>query len=285
MPKVTILKGLPASGKSTWAKEQVLASNGQIKRVNKDDLREMLDIGKWSGKNEAFVLNVRDTIINGAIINGYDVIIDDTNLNPAHENGIKELVKNIATVEINDSFISVPLDECIRRDSTRTKPVGRKVIKSMYHKYLAPKYTPPEHDPAKETIIMCDIDGTVAKMNGRSPYDLTKVSTDVPHVPVVELVKTLKEKNQIVFLSGRDGSCFAETHAWIKEHVMDNTEFKLFMRPAGNSEKDNIIKQRLYEEYIKQTYNVKFVLDDRDRVVDMWRAIGLTCFQVEDGDF
>jgi len=52
--KVLILKGLPASGKSTYAKE--LVAKGNWKRINKDDLRAMLDCSKWSKANEKFVL-------------------------------------------------------------------------------------------------------------------------------------------------------------------------------------------------------------------------------------
>jgi len=57
------------------------------------------------------------------------------------------------------------------------------------------------------------------------------------------------------------------------------------MRPAGNTENDAIIKKRLFDENIRDDYDVRFVLDDRNRVVDMWREIGLTCLQVDYGDF
>ena len=74
MPKVTICRGLPASGKSTWAKKQ------DAVRINKDDLRDMLDNGKWSGKREKLVLDTRDSIMVKALRQGRNVIIDDTNL-------------------------------------------------------------------------------------------------------------------------------------------------------------------------------------------------------------
>lgn len=57
------------------------------------------------------------------------------------------------------------------------------------------------------------------------------------------------------------------------------------MRPAGNMEKDSVIKRRLYEEHIKGTYNVAYVIDDRNQVVEMWRSLGLRCLQVANGDF
>ncbi|KKL23847.1 hypothetical protein LCGC14_2421320, partial [marine sediment metagenome] len=52
MKQVTILKGLPASGKTTWAIGQIIKNPGKCKRINKDDLREMFDCGQWSRDNE-----------------------------------------------------------------------------------------------------------------------------------------------------------------------------------------------------------------------------------------
>ena len=61
--KIILTRGLPASGKSTWSKEQVAKSNGKIKRVNKDDLREMVDAGIWSKDNEQNIIDVRDAMV------------------------------------------------------------------------------------------------------------------------------------------------------------------------------------------------------------------------------
>ncbi len=96
MATVTICKGLPASGKSTWAKEQVAKRPGEVKRVNKDDLRAMLDGGHWTKNNEKFVENLRDHIILSAIRDGKQVIIDDTNLHPRQEAAIRALIKEHA---------------------------------------------------------------------------------------------------------------------------------------------------------------------------------------------
>jgi predicted ABC-type ATPase len=67
MTTLYMTKGLPGSGKTTWAKEMVSKSKGSVKRVNKDDLRAMLDAGEWSKENEKFVLKVRDFIIEKAL--------------------------------------------------------------------------------------------------------------------------------------------------------------------------------------------------------------------------
>jgi predicted kinase len=81
--------GLPASGKSTWAKEQVAKSGGQMKRVNKDDMRNMIDGGKYSRGNEKSILAIRDLIIEHYLSVGISVVVDDTNLHPKHKEALK----------------------------------------------------------------------------------------------------------------------------------------------------------------------------------------------------
>lgn len=132
--QVIILKGLPGSGKSTWAREQLLASKGRIKRINKDDLRAMLDAGEWSATNERFVVQARDTLLMAALTAGYDVIIDDTNLDPFHERRIRQLTGSRADVSVR--FFDIPIEECIRRDALRPFPVGETVIREMARQWL-----------------------------------------------------------------------------------------------------------------------------------------------------
>jgi hypothetical protein len=57
------------------------------------------------------------------------------------------------------------------------------------------------------------------------------------------------------------------------------------MRPTGDQRKDNIVKRELFDTWVRGKYNVRFCLDDRDQVVEGWRAMGLTCFQVQPGAF
>ena len=133
-PEVFVLKGLPGSGKSTWAKEQVRASGGRMKRINKDDLRAMLDDGEFSPANERFVVKLRDTLVLAALAAGYSIIVDDTNFDPYHERRIRELAGTRARVTVR--FFDVPLDECIRRDALRAHPVGETVIREMAERWI-----------------------------------------------------------------------------------------------------------------------------------------------------
>lgn len=129
------MRGLPGSGKSTWAREQLARFPGRFKRINRDELRLMLDNGVHSQTNEIFVLHVRDSLIRSALEHGYDVIVDDTNLNPRQLEHLRQLVAPLAECHIQD-FTHVPLEVCIERDSQRPQPVGEAVIRAMYHKFL-----------------------------------------------------------------------------------------------------------------------------------------------------
>ncbi len=90
--KIILCKGLPASGKSTWARELIDKEPDKWKRINKDDLRLMLDNNKWSKKNEQCVLKVRDLLVKQFMEDGYNIIIDDTNLHDKHEKRMREII-------------------------------------------------------------------------------------------------------------------------------------------------------------------------------------------------
>lgn len=289
--KLTMTYGLPASGKSTWAREQVTKSNGQIKRVNKDDLRAMIDAGVWNKSNEKEILSIRDTIIYHYLSHGFSVIVDDTNLAPKHEVNLREIAKEFEAEFEAKSFLDVPLSECIRRDLARPESVGKKVIRRMYeqvkYSYVA-QYEISENLP---WAIICDIDGTIAHMNGRSPYDYSKVSTDVVDPIVRDVLYKYTQRdimeetppNYVVIVSGREDGCKQETLDWLKDNQIPFDE--LHMRKADDKRDDRIVKKEIFDEWIKNRYNVRFVLDDRDRVVEMWRSLGLKVLQVGEGDF
>ena len=281
--RITLTRGLPASGKSTWAKKQL--ARGNIVRINKDDLRSMLNNGKWSKTNEKIVLKIRDEATIVALNKGYNVIIDDTNLHEKHFQRMLEIAKDYTNCEVKiKEFTEIPLEECIKRDLKRENTVGEKVIRDMYNTFLAPKIEHVEHDPNKETIIIVDIDGTLAHMNNRSPFDWMSVGDDTPDTTIIRLVNILSEFYKVIVFSGRDSVSRDITKEWLKTNNV--TYNKLYMRDKGDMRKDTIIKKELFEKHIKDKYNVEFILDDRNQVVDMWRnELGLKCLQVAEGDF
>ncbi|GBO53918.1 hypothetical protein APA_1866 [Pseudanabaena sp. lw0831] len=273
--------GLPASGKSTWAKAKVDKSPNGIKRVNKDELRAMLDNSYFSKGNEKFVLNIQDQIIKAALEEGKHVIIDNTHLAPKHEARIRELIKGLAVLEIVD-FRHVTLETCIERDLKRFNSVGEKVIRDMYNQFIAPPRSPkPARNPDLPDAIICDLDGTLALIGDRSPYDGASCEKDLVNEPVRSILQT--SGKAIVFVSGREDKSKPQTLAWLEKHGISFDS--LHMRKSGDMRKDSIVKKEIYDEFILDKYNVAFVLDDRDQVVRVWRDLGLTCLQVDYGDF
>lgn len=277
-------RGLPASGKTTWAKASV-KQEGRIKRINKDDLREMIDCGVWSKINERNILEVRDFMIELYLTGGFDVIVDDTNFNPIHEKTLRDIAKRVsAEFEIKD--FDTPLEECIKRDLVRENGVGEKVIRDMYDKYLAKKDIKKiEYIQDAPSAIICDIDGTLAINNGtRSPYEWHRVGEDDLCYEINNLLKIYqKEGYTIILVSGRDSVCRSETEAWLDKYGVKYGV--LLMRNQDDNRKDVIVKQEIYDKYIKGKFNIEFVLDDRDQVVKMWRENNLKCLQAAEGNF
>lgn len=276
--KLIITKGLPASGKTTWAREQVVKGQGQIKRVNKDDFRDMVDCSKHSKGREREIIDMQDTLINCYLSMGYSVIVDNTNF--GWEDHFREMIQGTeAEFEIKD-FTHVPLEECLRRNEQRGLKVPQKAIKDMFNKYVrkAPVYTDSHY-------IICDIDGTLAHMEGRSPYDGTKVHTDKVDTVIKALLQILYGvESKIIIVSARDGKYFDVTKKWLDDNEVPYDD--IVMRTTGDNREDSIVKQEILEELIiNEGCKPFFVLDDRDRVVDMWRRNGIKCLQVEPGDF
>ena len=122
-----MLKGLPASGKTTRAKQMVELG---VKRVNRDELRLMVDSGVYNKDNERLIRQIAKNTLIEILVNGYDAVIDNTNLKPSDEEEWRKFAHRWAT-----KFVVVDmgtdLDECIRRDRLRENPVGEEAIRSM----------------------------------------------------------------------------------------------------------------------------------------------------------
>lgn len=291
MLKLIMLKGLPASGKSTWAKDYITKfPDLKFKRINKDDFRSMLDNSVWSKENEKFVLSMRDMTVVKALTSGFSVIIDDTNFSPTHEKRLRDLVNQTAKkikeeIEFQVVLFNTTLEECIQRDLRRPVSVGEKVIRDMYDKYLAPIAEAYPYDENLTSIVISDLDGTISKVTGRSPYDWQNVERDLPNMPVINNLRALKAIGMPIFIfSGRDGRAQKDTVKWLQKWEVPYD--KIVMRAPEDTRKDSIVKEEMFMRYIKGKYNVMTVFDDRDQVVELWRKkLGLSCFQVDYGNF
>ena len=133
-------------------------------------------------------------------------------------------------------------------------------------------------------VILVDIDGTVAHRTDRDPFEYDKVLEDRPDNETIEVITALwRAGYKIIFISARDDSCFDDSYEWLRLHCPPF--IKLYMRKTGDFRKDAVIKEEIYRDQIESFYDVFCVFDDRNQVVEMWREIGLKCFQPEYGDF
>ena len=283
MKRIILTKGLPASGKTTWAKTLLRKKQGAWVRVSLDELGAMCFDGRQSWQNDAFLAGMRDRIILQALENNQHVIVDETHLTREPLDHLIKLVDGLATVEVEDRFLSISVEECVKRDLQRPNSLGEKAIRKMYRDYLQTTISPLVYTKAQADCIIVDMDGTLALFNGRSPYEEQKCDTDLPNEPVVETVKKWQDAVDVVICSGRTDDVKEKTIDWLRRYGI---EFKaLHMRQTGDVRKDAVVKAEIYREQIEGKYNVKFVLDDRNQVVELWRDLGLTVFQVAEGDF
>lgn len=298
-PALIITRGVPGSGKTTWAREWVGHVPEVRARVNRDDLRDNL-YGRPAplpyAQEEAVSAAQREAV-RGLLLAGRDVVVDDTHIRAKYVKAWAELAAECgASFTVADWFSRVDVDLCIQRDLARERTVGEKVIRDMAARLknslanesttVAPDepyvYTP---DPSLPTAWMVDVDGTLAHHEGRSPYEWARVGEDRADWPVIDLVRSLgRAGHTILIVSGRDGSCEEQTATWLTEHLEGEWD-EMFMRAAGDTRKDAIIKREIFERDIAPYWNVQGVLDDRNQVVKMWRDLGLLCCQVAPGAF
>ena len=318
MKHVLILTGLSGSGKSTFAR-RFCTENLNWLRVNRDDLRRSLlpvSLAEYwttwsdSDKNriEQLVNELQKTAILEGLTRGWHILIDNTNLKLSYLNEFRKLLAaHFNEVEIQYKLIDVSVGECIQRDKYRDDSVGATVIRKQAEQLVVLKKNfkfqtevlirsatfQRAQDESLPRCVLVDIDGTVAKMRdrvhgGRSPFDWHRVGEDTPKWPIIRLVQAMKASGySIVFFSGRDSVCRAETTTWLNKHFgWQANDYELFMRAENDNRKDSIVKQELFAQHVAGWYYVELVVDDRQQVVDMWRrTLGLTCVQVDYGDF
>ncbi len=155
--KLTMLRGLPASGKSTFARKTV-EDTGNSLRINRDDLRAMCFNSKWTGKREGFIKKAERALAKLGVEEGYNPIIDDTNLPAGNRESWSNFAKELG-VKFEMKEFNEDLPTLIGRDSNRDNPVGPGAIMNMalrggYITFLV-------------NFIICDIDGTVADLSHR----------------------------------------------------------------------------------------------------------------------
>jgi len=297
--RVILTTGLPGSGKTTWAHNHVIDWGTEMVATSRDDIRKMLGCFPLGDKEqEALVSKVQDDIIVRAVNEGKHIIVHDTNLNKKSPTVIKKLFDGDVQFHVAD-FTDVPVDVCIERDAKREFPVGEAVIRNMARQLqkpwrltdefmndvkLSPLYVPRFSAPK---AILFDLDGTAAKHVARSPYEYNRVKTDAVHPHIRKIINGFHDSGYVTIgFSGRPDiqNVRKDTEEWLDENGF--RYHKLYMRPADQlTVNDADVKQFLFDKYIRDNYDVEFMLDDRNRVVRRMRKLGVPVLQVADGDF
>lgn len=308
MPVLTLTVGLPGCGKTTWAREAVRTAKSKTVIVNMDDIRETMAGShknyKFNSDNETYVQTVQCSAAEHAAQKKWNIIVADTNLNPkvrkkwvdfAKENGYTVKYQNFfedfkdGKVFAHEYFaVKDFVKLCKSRNILRDKAVPESVIDRMADDYLYSTLTMPVHESATvlDDAIIVDIDGTLAHMSGRSPYDGTRVLEDTPDMEVILSVlmeyKYLNRK--VIIMSGRKDDCRELTLQWLRRYDIPTEH--VYMRAADDNRSDDIVKYELYMQHVYGRFNVRKVFDDRTQVVNMWRKLcKLKVYQVNPGDF
>lgn len=151
----------------------------------------------------------------------------------------------------------------------------------------------------KKDAIIVDLDGTMCDTSHRQHLVDAKKWDEfyeaLDHDPINQWCDDVvwavqnEMRWKIIYVSGRPEKYRKKTVAWFTEkwgvEVGQDEDFKLFMRKDGDFRQDAIIKKEIYQNHIEPFFNVKLCIDDRKQVVDMWRSLGLVCFQCAEGDF
>lgn len=144
-------------------------------------------------------------------------------------------------------------------------------------------------------IYIFDLDGTLADITHRRgllpdwPAFYKACSADKPYHEVIRLMHILSDENTIKIWSGRSDIVREQTLDWLEQYTEFERlelEIMLRMRRDGDFTPDEVLKKKWFDELSpREIVMIRGVFDDRDRMVKMWRDLGLTCFQTAYGDF
>lgn len=333
MQTLRLLVGLPASGKSTYARTLTDSYQEQWFAVNWDTLRHFDSAGnpkeyKFTKESEQAIKEESNRQAHAAFLLGYNIVVDNTNLTEGAKNYWSEFaVRHGMQFEIK--HFTTPPDECIARNDKREgwRKVPRAVIERMalWNGYVQWPVAFCTKGYPVQNVVVVDMDGTLADLShrhrwinkecqadgcvrgfvwhdqvppdgaslpcktclgtGKAKKDWNKfyetVHEDAPINGVVQWVKSLYDQGYYVcVVSGRPlDKAGVATEEWLKKH--DVPFHRLFMRAAGDKRDDVIVKQEILDKMPKN--QIAFSIDDRPRVVRMWRANGVKCYDVGNG--
>jgi len=288
--KIIATIGISGSGKTTWA-SQFKTKQPHV-YISSDCIRnEIYGDSRIQGSGEE-VFNIFYKKIETVIREDKIPICDATFYSDANrERLIAFAAANEIPVEWH--YFIASLETAFKNNKLRDRFVPEKIIKKQFNLLSLPygfgeiitHYNGVINELSlKKNSIICDLDGTLAIVGERSPYDASKCNLDTINSPVLSVINKFKDDHSIIFLTGRSDIYREHSVNFINTYV-DIVDPILLMRADTDNRKDTVVKFELFSKFINNKTNVLFVLEDRTQVVNMWRQIGLNCFQVNSGDF
>lgn len=302
--RLTILVGISGSGKSTWAHKEWEKDPKNVVLVSRDSIRQLLFGYTDEGIKEYYrhdnlhylekqVTRYEDTLIHEALASGKDVIVDATHLRREYLERFR--FWNVTT-EIK-TFNIVPI-EAIFADMKRTRQVGDAVIRKQHTAFMQ-LFTNISDKPLDFTpttikvnrnlppCVIFDIDGTLAKMNGRSPFEWSRVGEDLMDLSTVAMCDYLADLDEqyrphVIICTGRDGIAEYGTKKWLSNYGIKYDEF--YIRKEKDMRPDWVVKEEMWRD-IATKFQIIGMFDDRLQVVRRARSLGLKVFNVEYNNF
>ena len=258
--------------------------------VSRDIIRQSFGVvgkGVLSTEDERTVTGIEMDLLRRSISEGRSVIVDNTNLDTrrasqyateAHILGVEFEEINLYEAGSDDLYVSrsdIPENIVLRqiRSAKKMTPLEPRVelIKPLV----------PSGDVFQPACFIFDIDGTLANSDGlRSPYDYSRVQFDKPYEDLIYVAEDLSVSgSHIVIVSGRDEECREQTVNWLDNQGVRYN--KLFMRKHRDTRHDAQVKYEIARDLIVPNYYIRGVFDDRTRIVNCWRSMGIRTYQVK----
>lgn len=261
----------------------------------------------WVPSREGIVSNTKLQTTLYAMKMGYDIVVDNMNLNPKEVKYWENVIdshNNIKASDINPNWVQykyeiefkdffIPLEECIRRDANRPNPIGEKVIRDTWRKYKhfiqtseVEKYVNNLRawDIGKPTCVVIDMDSTLCFNTTKRPWfgegAAEGMKNDVPNGGVCDVIFELQKSYPIILATGRDTSQEEVTKQWLLDHEINVSEF--YFRTEGDYRKGVEVKREQIEK-IMEKYNILVIFEDCEPIVQMYRDMGLTVLQPNKG--
>lgn len=280
--------GPPGSGKSTYAQE----IQSEYTYINQDTQgKKYLDL------------------FLKAIDNRENIVVDRMNFNVSQRKRFIEPAL-LAAYTIKIVEFLVPRDICysrilLRKDhpTIKNEENASNALDTYFNNYEAPSYQEGElfiqeelHKASynKQPAIIVDIDGTLANCDHRI-HHIQKdkkdwvsffggMKDDTLNQWCKDIISGYANTDiNVILLTGRPEKYRPITREWLAENRVYWDS--LYMRPDKNNRPDYEYKRMIYNYELKPYYDVMFVIEDRSQVVKMWRELGLTCLQCNEGDY